>query len=239
MQRYKTIHPTPGANNTDGTVLIVPPLTREAFRLFVPPILIAIGLWAGGFASIATAVLVLPAWTVLYTIGSSLTLSQLAYALMMYRLEAQKERNRHEEAMAQLSIQKSVSMARAQLEIERHEIAAKALTASATSPLDGGTLWDISEQALIDAVLDAYRVAGPDGYLPNDKECPFGRRALGGLYTEIRYRLANPGEKFGIAGSPPVATYDKGSKRWHLNLKDYPTAAQALQALTGRRWLAQ
>jgi hypothetical protein len=215
------------------------PFALTIVKLFIVPIVIAITIWAGGFAAISTAILVIPIWTVLYTIASSEAMLKALDHLMLYRIRTREIEAQLTANLAQIHMQQAVSMARTQVEIGRQEIASRALIASHSSALDGGTLWNVTEQQLVDAVLKAYDLARPDGVIPNNVECPFGARALGGAYDEIVYRLAHPGEKFGIAGSPPVATYDERRRRWVLNLKDYPTPGQALQALTGRMFYAR
>jgi len=211
----------------------------KVIGMLLPPVVIVIAIVLSGAMRFQTAVLLVPVWVVLYMFASSPQLVQVLDHFMLYRIRVKEIEARRQADMAQISMQEKVSLAQAQVAIERQGIAAKALVASGTSALDGGTLWDPVEQALIDAVLKAYRLADEEGWISNTRGCPFGRRALKGAYGEITYRLARPGEKFGIHGTAPVATYDAASKRWRLNLEDYPDPAQALQALVGRRWLAQ
>ncbi len=206
--------------------------------MLLPPVVIVSAIVLSGAMRFQTAVLLVPVWVVLYMFASSPQLLQLVDHVLLYRIRAREIEARRQADLAQIAMQERISVVRARVEAGRQAIAARALVASGTSPLDGGALWDPLEQRLIDAVLQAYRLADEEGWLPNTRECPFGRRALKGAYSEIVYRLAHPGEKFGILGSPPVATYDKASKRWRINREDYPDPAQALQALVGRRWLA-
>ncbi|HEY66259.1 MAG TPA: hypothetical protein G4O02_17040 [Caldilineae bacterium] len=206
--------------------------------MLLPPVVIVIAIVLSGAMRFQTAVLLVPVWVVLYMFASSPQLVQMLDHFMLYRIRVKEIEVQRQADMAQISMQEKVSLTQTVVAIERQDIAARALVASGTSALDGGALWDVVEQRLMDAVMQAYRLADEEGWIPNNRECPFGRRALGGAYAEITYRLANPGEKFGIIGTTPVATYDELSRRWRLNLRDYPDPAQALQALVGRRWLA-
>ena len=222
--------------------MLVPPGLAVALKIIgmvLPPALIVLAIVLSGAMRFQAAVLLVPIWVILYMLASSPQLIAVLDHLMLYRIRMREIEAKRQADLAQIAMQEKVSLARARVETERQAIAAEALKVSARSPIDDGTLWDPVEQKLIDAVLEAYRLADADGWISNTRECPFGRRALGAAYAEIVHRLANPGEKFGIMGSPPVAIYDEASKRWRINREDYPDPAQALQALVGRRWLAE
>ncbi|MCD6288906.1 MAG: hypothetical protein J7M34_00270 [Anaerolineae bacterium] len=234
-----TLYQTAGEMGQPAMTPVGLAVALKVVGMLLPPVVIVIAIVLSGAMRFQTAVLLVPAWVVLYMFASSPQLVQMLDHFMLYRIRVKEIEARRQADIAQISMQEKVSLAQTQVAIERQEVAKRALVASATSALDGGALWDAVEQRLIDAVLKAYRLADEEGWIPNNRECPFGRRSLGGAYAEIAYRLANPGEKFGITGTAPVATYDEVSKRWQLNLEDYPDPAQALQALVGRRWLAE
>lgn len=137
------------------------------------------------------------------------------------------------------AMQRQIGMARAQIEADRQLVAASALhIASTREMVTGNHLPDPSERALVEAVLAAYEAADQDGYISNQAQAPFSKRALGEAnYHEIVQRLADPGRRCGTVGTPWVAKIDPERRAWRLNIKAYPTPEDALMALTGRRRL--
>jgi hypothetical protein len=112
------------------------PFALTIVKLFIVPIVIAITIWAGGFAAISTAILVIPIWTVLYTIASSEAMLKALDHLMLYRIRTREIEAQLTANLAQIHMQQAVSMARIQVEIGRQEIASRALIASHSSALD-------------------------------------------------------------------------------------------------------
>jgi hypothetical protein len=92
------------------------------------------------------------------------------------------------------------------------------------------------ETRLWRAVEEAYAVADGDGVLPNNLQggVPFSRPNLSPFYEELRRRLADPGSHWAQPGTFPwLARLDEQRRTWVLNVRDYPTLADAIPVLFG------
>jgi len=178
-------------------------------------------------------------WPLLIFIYVSDDVSRTLNAIMAARLRKKEIDAMVRVRLAEIEMQRAVSLANVQIETERREVATAALLTANRTPR-ALLLRTPAEEKLINAVMEAYRLANPTtGYLPNHKANPFGRRALGAEYAEITDWLQDPGRRHGVMGAPPVAVYDEGRRAWRLNLERYPTPHDALRALTGRSGLTQ
>jgi len=175
-------------------------------------------------------------WPVLLFCYLSDDLGRTIGMFLAWHLERRRIGAEERVRLAQVQMQETVSLAHAELEQKRAMVARQALTVADMRLLPSGQQkYDEVEAVLVEAVRQAYDLADDAGWLPNVGPAPFSKRALGeGLYHEVRRRLVAPGERFGVAGAPPVAMYDQERRQWRLNIKSYPTYADAVAALVGR-----
>ncbi|GAB4524541.1 MAG: hypothetical protein Kow0047_34170 [Anaerolineae bacterium] len=209
---------------------------------FVAAMLIAIAAGSEPLDALKIAVLVGGltigvVWPLLIFFYVSDDLGRTINTFLEYRLQQQRIAADREIALAQVEMQRAVSLANVEAENHRALVAGDALTLAQNRILPSGrAAFDLTEKILIEAVRAAYRMCDDQGWLPNDVTCPFGRRNLGlEHYARVRHRLAHPGAQFGVIGAPPVAEYVPEKRQWKLNLRAYPTFHDAAVALTGRR----
>lgn len=154
--------------------------------------------------------------------------------LLLADLERRRIAAQERTEARRIAMQRAVSLAQAAIEAQRGEVARAALAATAKIPL-ALTDRDETEETIVQAVLQAYKMADADGLLGGSGASPFSKRAVGEhVYPVLLERLRNPGTRWGVHGCASIAYYDETSKRWRLNLREYPTPDKALAALCGR-----
>jgi hypothetical protein len=179
----------------------------------------------------AVAVIVFVLLAVLTYLG---VVGNLIDHLLLASLERRRIDGEVRVRLAEIRMRRAVSLAQAAIEAQRGEVARAALAETTKIPL-ALTDRDETEEAIVQAVLKAYQMADGDGLLGGAGASPFSKRAVGErVYPVLLERLRNPGTRWGVHGSPSIAYYDEATKRWRLNLREYPTPDRALAALTGR-----
>jgi hypothetical protein len=154
--------------------------------------------------------------------------------LLISVLKAREIASQERVEIAKIAMQQAVSQATATVDAHRTEVARASLAVTTAIP-KGLTDRDANEEKIVQAVLKAYRMADANGNLDGNAQSPFSKRAVGEVaYPIMIERLSNPGARWGIHGCASIATYDDSSKRWRINVREYPTPEHAIAALTGR-----
>lgn len=179
----------------------------------------------------AVAVIVVTTLAVLIYLG---VIGNLVDHLLLADLERRRIEAQERTEARRIAMQRAVSLAQAAVEAQRGAVARAALAETTKIPL-ALTDRDETEEVIVNAVLQAYRMADETGLLGGSGASPFSKRSVGEhVYPILLERLRNPGTRWGVHGCASIATYDEATKRWRLNLREYPTADRALAALCGR-----
>lgn len=185
-------------------------------------------------ACVVSGAVLIMIWLALIALYLAADLGRSFDHLLLATIKAREIAADREVRLAEINMRRAVSLAQARLDAGRAETARAAL-AQTTSIPSALTDRDQTEEAIVQAVISAYKIAGPDGTLDGSRQCPFGKRAVGDkVYPVLLERLANPGTRWGIHGCASIANYDAETKRWTVNLREYPTPDRAVAALCGR-----